>query len=115
MARDADIERRLRLWAEWLKVGDGSGYPTKCTLHSEWSPPSAGITPSMKVGAPSTARQTGRAIATLSERLQATLAVHYLYNWSMAEQAERLGCQVATLDQRIRTAHRLLAVALREQ
>lgn len=112
MARNEMIERLLQDWAQWMKIGDGSGYPTKCTIHPLWSPPSAGITPTMKVGSPSSAMQTGRAIRTLSERLQNTLVLHYVMNLSVADQAERLACKPETVDARLRTSHRLLLVAL---
>lgn len=49
MAKNSDMDARLWLWAERLKCGDGSGYPVKCTIHPDWSPPSPGITPTMKV------------------------------------------------------------------
>lgn len=114
MARDQAIERRLRDWAQWMKVGDGSGYATRCTIHPEWSPPTSGMTPTMKVGAHSTAKQTHRAIATLSERLQNTLVLHYVTNLSVADQAARLQCTVETVGQRVCTAHRRLLAALSE-
>ena len=115
MARNQMIEQRLQDWAQWMKVGDGSGYPTKCTIHPMWSPPSAGITPTMKVGHASTAPQTGRAIRMLSERLQNTLVLHYVTNLSVVDQAARLSCKPETVDARLRTAHRLLLVALRAE
>jgi DNA-directed RNA polymerase specialized sigma24 family protein len=108
MARDAGIERRLQEWAQWLKVGDGSGYATKSTLHPEWSPPTPGMTPTLKVSAPSTARQTHRAISLLSVRLANTLVLHYVTNLSVVDQAERLQCTPQTIEQRIWTAHRKL-------
>lgn len=115
MARDAGIEQRLQQWAQWLTVGDGSGYPTKSPLHPMWSPPSAGITPTMKVGAPSNARQTHRAVQALSERLQRTLMLHYVKHQSVAQVAEQLQCLPQTVDQRIWVAHRMLLVALSER
>lgn len=113
MARDAGIERALVEWGQWLKVGDGSGYATKCVLHAQWSPPTAGQTPTMKVGTSSAAvRRTHAAVLTLSERLQETLLVHYVMVLPPAEQALRLQCQPETIGERIRTAHRLLLAAL---
>jgi len=114
MARIERVEKRLQEWAQMLKVGDGSGYSTKSTLHPEWSPPSAGMTPTMKTCVPSQARETHRAIARLSERLQNTLVLHYVTNLSVADQAARLGCQPGTIDQRIWAAHRHLVVILFE-
>mgnify|MGYP000417385239 CR=1 FL=1 len=114
MARDAGIERLLLEWAQWLKVGDGSGYPTRCVIHPNWSPPSAGLTPTMKVGSPSTVRRTHRAVLTLSGTLQETLKLHYVYSLSVVDVATRLECQATTVDQGIRTAHGRLRAALRD-
>jgi DNA-directed RNA polymerase specialized sigma24 family protein len=108
MARNAQMERRLQEWAQWLKVGDGSGYPTMSPLHPQWSPPSAGTTPTPKAAVPSGARDTHRAIGQLSERLQCTLYWHYITNLTVAEQAVRLHCQPDTVGKRVQTAHRAL-------
>lgn len=113
MSRIEWVERRLQDWAQWRMVGDGSGYSSKCTLHPEWSPPTPGTKPTMKVSAPSHVPATDRAVKRLSERLQSTLALHYCTNLSVAEQAERLGCQPGTVDQRVRHAHRALALMLK--
>lgn len=113
MARDEVVERRLRVWAQWLMVGDGSGYPSMSTLHPDWSPPSPGTTPTMKVGASSSARETHRLVGLLSERLQATLLLHYCTNLPVAEQALRLGCQADTVHKRVQVAHKLLQGVLR--
>jgi DNA-directed RNA polymerase specialized sigma24 family protein len=108
MARDAAIEARLVQWAQWLATGDGSGYPTMSVLHPNWTPPSPGVMPSLKVAAPSSARETHRAIAKLSQRLANTLIVHYVMRPPMAEQAARLQCTENTVYVRIDQAHRLL-------
>src|SRR5688500_13054004 len=108
MSRDAHIEQRLIAWASWLTTGDGSGYPTMSVLHPEWSPPSPGITPTLKVAAPSTARETHRAIGQLSMRLRNTLLVHYALNLSIESQADRLQCNRSTVHARIEQAHRRL-------
>lgn len=89
-------------------VGDGSGYPSMSTLHPDWSPPSPGTTPTLKVGAHSTVRETHRLVAKLSERLQATLLLHYCTNLPVADQAARLGCQPCTVHKRVEMAHALL-------
>lgn len=109
MARIDWVEQRLRDWAQWLRVGDGSGYPAKSVLHPHWSLPSAGTTPTLKVTAPSSARATHRAIGRLSERLQATVVLHYCTQLSVVDQASRLECQPDTIGQRLRTAHSMLA------
>jgi len=114
MARIDWVDRRLREWAQWLMVGDGSGYSAMNPLHPEWSPPTPGTTPTMKVAAPSSARQTNLVVRRLSDRLHATLLLHYCTNLSVADQAARLNCQAATVDQRIRTAHAKLARMLSE-
>ena len=114
MARDEAMHLRLVEWAQWRKCGDGSGYPTMSVLHEDWSPPSPGLTPTMKVAAPSSARRTHRAIQTLSGRLRNTLAVHYLTNLSIGEQAARLECAERTVHERIALAHGLIRAALAE-
>lgn len=108
MARDPLIDQRLRAWAQWLTTGDGSGYPTMSVLHPSWTPPSPGVTPSLKVSAPSTVHATHRAVRQLSQRLANTVLVHYCMQLSLAEQAARLDCAEATVHQRIEQAHRLL-------
>jgi DNA-directed RNA polymerase specialized sigma24 family protein len=108
MARDEQMHQRLLEWAQWRKCGDGSGYPTMSVLHEDWSPPSPGITPTMKVAAPSSARQTHRAIQALSARLRNTVAIHYLTNLPIAEQARRLECAERTVHERIEQAQGLV-------
>ena len=106
MARDPHIETRLIIWAQWLTTGDGSGYPTMSVLHPEWSPPSPGVLPTLMVAAPSTARQTHRAVRALSMRLANTLFVHYCMKLPISEQAVRLECAERTVHGRIEEAHR---------
>lgn len=115
MARDQYVEGLLRAWAQWLMVGDGSGYPSMSTLHPDWSPPSPGTTPTMKVGAPSSARETHRVVGLLSDRLQATLLLHYCTNLPVADQAARLGCRPNTVVLRVQAAHRVLMGVLRNK
>jgi DNA-directed RNA polymerase specialized sigma24 family protein len=112
MARDDAMHLRLVEWAQWRKVGDGSGYPTMSVLHEDWSPPSPGQTPTMKVAAPSSARQTHRAMQGWSGRLRNTVALYYLTNLPIADQAVRLDCAECTIFQRIEQAHALLRDAL---
>lgn len=110
MARLEYIERRLLRWAEYVAVGDGSGYPSMSVLHKNWQPPAPGTSPTLKVAAPSDARETHRAIKRLLSQRQAnTLVVHYVMKLPMAEQVQLLECAAATIYQRIETAHRLLA------
>ena len=115
MSRIDWVEKRLWDWAEWLRAGDGSGYSSKCTLHPEWSPPTPGTTPTMKVAADSRVPETHRAVLLLSERLQHTLVLHYCTGLPVVEQALRLACQPGTVDSRIRSAHRELARLLHSE
>jgi len=108
MARDEQVDRMLRDWAQYRMVGDGSGYPRTSMLHPEWMPPAKGQTPNMKVGHGGRVRETDRAIQRLSERLQCTLVLYYCTQLPLEEQATRLECQVETIHQRLRTAHALL-------
>lgn len=112
MSRIDWVEVRLKDWAQWLTVGDGSGYSSKCTLHPEWSPPTPGTTPTMKVSAATHVHETHRAIKRLSERLQQTLVLTYCTNLSVEDMALRLACQPGTVKARVWTAHRELAQLL---
>ena len=111
MARDPQIEQRLQRWAQWLKVGDGNGFPVMSVLHKEWQPPVPGTSPTMKVGHGSDAPATHRAIGQMSVRMRNTLVVHYVLGLSVADQALRLECTEKTVMARVELAHRhLLAV-----
>ena len=105
MAKDAAMDDRLWRWAEWLKSGDGSGYPVKCTLHEDWSPPSPGLTPSMKVAPHNDALQTQRMVHRLSDRMLATLVAHYVVRMSASAAADALDCKPDTVHARIEAAH----------
>lgn len=113
MARIEEIDTLLWQWAERLKAGDGSGYPTMCTVHPDWSPPSPGVTPTMKV---SRARrgEIDRMVERLPDSLRATLVAHYLLRMSDTDAAAVLGCAVPTVGQRIVRAHQLIA-GMREE
>jgi DNA-directed RNA polymerase specialized sigma24 family protein len=108
MQRSEAMDARLQRWAQWVTVGDGSGYPVTNTLHPNWSPPSKGRRPTLKVTAGSDARQTHRAIGELSQRLQNTLVVHYCQRLPLEVQAQRLECTPDTVLVRVRLAHRVL-------
>jgi DNA-directed RNA polymerase specialized sigma24 family protein len=111
-ARDEAIEARLQRWAQWVTVGDGSGFPTMSVLHREWTPPSPGTTPTLKVSASSDVRQTHRALEQLSVRLRNTVVVHYCHKVPLAEQARRLECAESTVVQRVAVARRMLLAIL---
>jgi len=112
--RDEQIDARLWRWAEWLKTGDGSGYPVKSTLHEDWAPPSPGMRPGMKVSPHCDGPQTQRLVLMLSERMQATLVAHYVLRMSPMQAGEVLECQAGTVHQRIEAGHRELAALLAE-
>jgi DNA-directed RNA polymerase specialized sigma24 family protein len=109
MARDDAMHQLLLAWAQWVTVGDGSGYPTMSVLHADWSPPSPGTTPTMKVTAPSSARRTHRVVHSWSARLRDTVMVYYCCpTLTVAEMGQRLGCGPSTVHERIAQAHVLL-------
>jgi DNA-directed RNA polymerase specialized sigma24 family protein len=109
MARDAVIEARLQRWAEAVTVGNGSGYPVTNVLHQSWSPPSPGVTPSMKVSAMHIdARATGAAVARLKPKLQAVVRMHYVKRWPLAAMAAALKCAESTVVARLDAAHQAL-------
>ena len=113
MARDLAMHLRLVAWAQWVRVGDGSGYPTMSVLHEDWTPPAPGITPTLKVAAPNAARRTDTIMATWSDTLRATVMVHYCYpGMTVAQQAELLGCAERTVVDRVERAQLLLRMAL---
>lgn len=114
MARCPWIEERLQRWAQGVTVGDGSGYPAMSVIHPNWMPPSGGQTPVMKTAPASDVRQTHRCIGRLSARLQDTVVVHYVMRPSLQDQAERLGCSVDTVHQRIERVHALMRGMLAE-
>jgi DNA-directed RNA polymerase specialized sigma24 family protein len=111
-ARDDAIEARLQRWAQWVTAGDGSGFPTMSVLHREWTPPSPGTTPTLKVAAGSDVRQTHRALAQLSVRLRNTVVVHYCHKVPLVEQARRLECAESTVVQRVALVHQHLRLWL---
>jgi DNA-directed RNA polymerase specialized sigma24 family protein len=112
MALDRDIEARLQRWAQYVTVGDGSGYAAINTLHEDWSPPTPGMTPTLKATSASDVRQTHRAIEQLSLRLRNTVAVHYCLRLPVDQQAERLDCSRSTVYLRIFEAQRQLRALL---
>lgn len=106
------IELRLQRWAEWRELGDAGGFAAVNVLHESWTPPTPGRTPTLRTSRSTDARQTHRAICTLSLRLQQTLEVVYVRRLRGAFAAEQLGCDVATVPQRVRDAKRRIASAL---
>lgn len=115
MARNSDVEARLLRWAEGLKSGDGNGYPVMSVLHEDWSPPSPGVTPTLKVTVGrSDVRQTHRIVEQMSERLRATVVAHYVLRMSAADAAAALDCAERTVAERIDQAHRFIQCALAE-
>jgi DNA-directed RNA polymerase specialized sigma24 family protein len=112
MARDERIDARLWRWAEWLKSGDGGGYPVKSTLHEDWAPPTPGMRPGMRVAPANDAPQTHSLVHRLSERAIATLTAHYVLRMNPAAAATVLCCQPDTVHARIEAAHRDLAAML---
>lgn len=108
MARDPNIEERLQRWAEAVLVGDGSGYPALSTVHPDWSPPTPGQRPTMKVHGGTDVQAMHRAVGELPLRLRNTVVVHYVLKLPLAEQAARLECAERTVLERVERAHRAL-------
>lgn len=115
MEREGAIEQRLQRWAQWVTVGDTSGFPTMSVLHENWSPPSGTVTPTMRVSDLSDVRATHAAIRSLSQRLANTVVVCYCFKHTTAEQAARLDCAERTVRARVLQAHRLIARWLEEK
>lgn len=114
MAKIQEIEDMLRIWATMARAQWGAGYPTMSVLHPNWSPPAPGQTPTMKTGGrPAMVARVHQAIGQLSLRSRNTVVVVYASGVLPAvEQAERLGCQVKTLEKRVEAIHRELAALL---
>ena len=109
----AAIDERLQRWALAVTVGDGSGYPVTSVLHPNWSPPSPGMTPTLKVGAASDVKQTHAAICTLqSANLMMAIVAHYIKRGTIEAQAAWAGCKADTLMDRVGRAHREIARGL---
>ena len=108
MPRDDRIEERLQRWAQWVQVGDGSGYPVTSVLHPSWSPPSPGITPTLKVSAGSDVRETHFLVRILPMKLRNAVVVHYCIKGTLAEQGVRLDCAPDTVLGRVERAHQAL-------
>lgn len=113
MARDTGMDALLVAWAQWLMVGDGSGYPKRNVLHPEWSPPTSGMTPTMSSAPSSVGPSTHAAIGQMSLRMRNTLVVHYVKGGPVVAQCVELGCSVSVLRTRIDTAHQHLRAILR--
>lgn len=99
-------------WADWLNVGDGSGYPTVSVLHESWSPPSPGQTATIKASSATDARQTHLALLRLTIKLQRVAFVHYIKRGCIEHQAAELGCQPNTVHQRVERLHAALGAEL---
>ena len=97
--RDEAMHVRLVEWAQWRRVGDGSGYPTMSVLHEDWSPPSPGVTPTMKVSTSVSVHVTHRAMASWSGRMRNTILME--------------GQWFKTKAEAVKEANKVLASALR--
>lgn len=118
MAKIKAVDDMLRRWAAAVAgEGDGSGYPTMSVLHEDWSPPAPGQTPTMKtVSRGRDVELVHAAVAQLSMRERNTVVVHYCCGpLGLSEQAERLGCQVRTVEKRVEAIHRALAPLLQPE
>ncbi|HMY99245.1 MAG TPA: hypothetical protein PLU79_06290 [Burkholderiaceae bacterium] len=106
------MESRLQRWAEWMELGETCGYSRTNVLHESWSPPAPGRAPTPRVVRGTDARDTHRAICTLSMRLQETLHAVYVRRLRGEFAAQQLECSAETVPQRVREAKRRIAAAL---
>lgn len=120
MARDdlmlADVmDRRLREWADWLRVGCGAGgYPGVNVLHKDWSPP-AGCGQSggaAIVTRSDRERAMHAAVGGLAPKLLAAVVAVYVIKLAPDERAVVLGCTHSAVRARIAEARRVLADAI---
>jgi hypothetical protein len=113
MARDPRVEERLLRWAQWVTVGDSSGYPMVSVLHKDWMPPSPGQTCTPRVlPMCSDGPHTHRAIGTLPVKLRNVVVRHYVNKMPMSEHALLAGCQVGTISSRLDVAHQRVGQAM---
>lgn len=117
MARIGWVEDMLQRWALAVTVGDGSGYPVKSVLHPSWSPPTPGLTPTLKsVPGNRQASVVHQALMELGQerpKLLATVMGVYVLKRRHAEVAVLVdGCQPKTIDARLDEVHRWLACRL---
>jgi hypothetical protein len=117
MARIGWVDDMLQRWALAVTVGDGSGYPVKSVLHPSWSPPTPGLTPTLKsVPGNKQTRVVHQALVELGRerpKLLATVTAVYVLKRQAAEAAALVdGCQPDTIGKRVQEAHRWLAARL---
>jgi DNA-directed RNA polymerase specialized sigma24 family protein len=117
MARDEAMHRLLLEWAQWVMVGNGSGFPSMSVLHPNWSPPSPGTTPAFKTsGASAELLRVHRIVCAMSERMRQTVWLVYCYrNLGPVEVARRLCVAEGTVHKRIELAHRVLLAKLSQK
>lgn len=110
------VEQRLQAWAAWLTAGQcGDGFPTKSVLHPSWSPPSAGMTPTMASTSRSDRRErdVDAAVRDLSVKLRDAVFVVYVKRLPVDGQVQQLQCQASTVRARVIEAKRQVGIALR--
>lgn len=110
--RDEDLELRLMQWGAAVSVGDGSGYPCINVIHPNWTPPSRGLTPALKVRPGGDVRRMHRAIGTLPIKQRNAIVLAYAMRLSVAEQCQRLECSERVRQDRLRAAKITLMVRL---
>ena len=110
MARDEAMHQRLQVWAQWLVVGDGSGYPVTNVLHESWHPPTPGMTPTLKASrVPDEVRAVHQIVLRMSERMSVTLLLVYAFpSLAQWERAARLGVAERTVAERVEAAQSVL-------
>lgn len=119
MARDEEIERRLRVWARWLLTRGGSGVMgyAKVDLAEIVVGGGGYATASVPLLA-AEAAETDEAVQLLYPGgLKLTVLEYYAGRGGIAEKAARLCCSEATIHHRLGQVHRQLAehFAAREQ
>lgn len=107
MARDAEMERRLRNWALWCVGVSGStlGYAAPKYTDEPADTAEQGIRiPVLFIEA----EETDRGIRALEVGLQETLRMVYVLEHDSKWQQKRLGCTARAIQLRVERAHRLL-------
>ncbi|WP_449574979.1 hypothetical protein [Methylibium petroleiphilum] len=109
MARDPDMERRLRNWARW-RIGNSSGGLGFASAKLEERVDGGGYDAQARMPTiDHEAGETEEAVLALDSRLRATVESVYVASGTVSSKAARLCCSEATIHARIIEAHRALA------
>lgn len=104
MARDAEMERRLRNWARWCAGVSGSTLGYAAMRYTD--EPAGTAERDIKIPVLGVeAEETDRAVRALEAGLQLTLKVVYVWEYDTKRQQRELGCTARAIQLRVERAH----------